>query len=84
MSIPLLELPREILILIFEYLESPEAFSMSCRALNAFARDPMVASSWLLGASESQRHRYKRMLICLPILDRLVCFLYIPGRKQWH
>lgn len=68
----LLRLLRELLTSIFCILESPKAFSMACRALNAFARDPAVICSWFLKDPKRCIATKTHVFLQAPVLDRLV------------
>ena len=68
----LLQLPRELLVDIFCFLEDPEAYSMTCRALNAFPRDPPVVSRWILCSPNPRMRWHNRILLRVSFLDKLV------------
>ena len=73
----LLQLPRELLTFIFCILETPKAFSMTCRALYTFSKDPTIISSWILNAPMAHRLVHaKKVFLKVPVLDCLVFSLH--------
>lgn len=76
----LLDLPHEVLLIIFGLLRYPQNFSMTCSSLNSFARDPLVIAHWILGNIHPGSFMFdigqlqERLFCMVPVLDRLVCF----------
>ena len=67
----ILQLPHEVLILIFRLLDSPGAFTAACRALNAFSRDQSVISCWLMCDPNIRAHHFNCILE-ISVLERFV------------
>ena len=68
----ILQLPHEILICIYELLENPKNFSMSCRSLKVISEDPAVISTWLLYNPKNRIRHCPKLIFEIPVLERLV------------
>lgn len=74
----ILQLPHEVLTIIFGFVDGPKHFSMTCRSLKEFSEDPAVISSWLLGKPKDRTGRCPRLALERPVLERLVCLSDLP------
>jgi hypothetical protein len=72
----ILQLPHEILTIIFGLLDEPENIFMTCRSLQIFSKDPAVISSWILCDPIDRIRSCPSLIFEIPVLERLVC-IYI-------
>lgn len=74
----MLQLPHEILMVIFERIDDPKHLSMTCRSLNAIFRDPDVIASWLLCDPYGWLRVYRciRLALEIPVLEQLLASMF--------
>lgn len=66
----ILQLPRELLIVIFGLLDAPKDFSRTCRLIRVISRDPAVVWAWLLSDLDARIPWCPRLVFELPFLAR--------------